>query len=68
MAYTQTDLDNLRATIASGVRRNRFKDMDASFRSLDELIEIERRINAEVKPARRPHAYNLIVSKGLDQA
>ena len=67
MAYTQADLDKIQATIASGVSRSRFKEMDASFRSLEELTEIERRINGTVTATRRPRAYSLVVSKGLDQ-
>ena len=42
MAYTQQDLDNLRAAMASGVLRTKFRDQEVQYRSLDEMKQLER--------------------------
>ena len=42
MAYTQQDLDTLRAAMASGVLRTKFRDQEVQYRSLDEMKQLER--------------------------
>lgn len=42
MAYTQQDLDALRASMASGVLRTKFRDQEVEYRSLEEMKQIER--------------------------
>lgn len=39
MAYTQTDLDNLKAALAAGVRRVMFKDRSVEYNTTAELIQ-----------------------------
>jgi hypothetical protein len=44
MSYTQTDLDNIRASIKSGSLKVKHRDREVTYRSLDEM----RRIEAEI--------------------
>ena len=48
MAWTQTDIDRLKSAIATGALRVRYIDRDVTYRSLDEMRETLRMINAEV--------------------
>lgn len=48
MAYTQTDIDNLKAAIASGELMSRSGDRSIQYRSLDEMERTLRRMEAEV--------------------
>jgi hypothetical protein len=50
MAYTSTQLADLRAAIAEGVLSVRFSDgRQLTYRSLAEMLEIERQMAAEVE-------------------
>ena len=52
MAYTQADLDNIRANIASGVLETKFADgSGVRYQSLDEMMRAEQRISAAVTAA-----------------
>jgi hypothetical protein len=49
MAWTQTDLDAVKAAIASGERRVRFADgRETEYRSVDELKKAKAAIEAEL--------------------
>lgn len=50
MAYTSTQLADLRAAIAEGVLTVRFSDgRQLTYRSLDEMLQLERKISGEVE-------------------
>lgn len=50
MAYTSTQLADLRAAIAEGVLTVRFSDgRQLTYRSLDEMLQLERKISSEVE-------------------
>lgn len=52
MAYTPTQLADLRAAIAEGVLSVRFSDgRQLTYRSLDEMRRIEQGMAAELEPA-----------------
>lgn len=55
MAYTQTDLDNLKAAIATGARRVKFgagpDSREVDYRSLDDMIATKNLIEAELSAA-----------------
>ncbi len=49
MAYTQTDLDNIKSAIASGVLTVRYGDGSmVTYASVDELIRVRREIESEL--------------------
>ena len=50
MAWTQTDLDNLIAEIASvgAVHATTFADQSTTFRSLDELLKLKAEMEADI--------------------
>jgi hypothetical protein len=48
MAYTQSDIDNLKAAIASGELMSRSGDRSVQYRSLAEMQRTLRRMEAEV--------------------
>jgi hypothetical protein len=50
MAYTQTDLDNLKRAYASGVTTVEFNGRRTTFRSLDELERVMTAVETEVAP------------------
>jgi hypothetical protein len=51
MAYTSTQLADLRAAIAEGVLQVRFSDgRQLTYRSLDEMRRIEQNMAAELEP------------------
>jgi len=50
MAYTSTQLADLRAAIAEGVLTVRFSDgRQLTYRSLDEMLQLERKMASEVE-------------------
>lgn len=52
MAWQQSDLDTIRACIASGVLKTRFADgREVQYQSLDHLIAAERVISAQLTAA-----------------
>ena len=51
MAYTQDDIDRLKAVIASGVQRANYNGRDVTYASLDKLIALLRIMEAEVGAA-----------------
>lgn len=70
MAWTQTDIDKLKAAIAQGATKVKFADREVTYRSLDEMRETLRMIQADVdlaagkvRPRRRRILFS--TSKGL---
>lgn len=51
MAWTQTDIDKLKVAIAQGATKVKFADREVTYRSLDEMRETLRIIQAEVDGA-----------------
>lgn len=49
MAYTQTELDALRAAIAEGVLKVEYGDKKVEYRSLNEMIRIKKMMEAELE-------------------
>jgi len=55
MAYTQTQLDDLRAAIAEGVTKVAANGRTVEYRSLDEMRKLERIMSEELEQStRRP--------------
>lgn len=52
MAYTSTDLENIRAAIASGERTVQIGDRMTTFRSMEELLQAESRITRALETPR----------------
>lgn len=67
MAYSQTDIDTLKAAVASGEKRVRFADREVEYRSIEELLKAISVAEAEVSESagtRRRHI-RISTSKGL---
>lgn len=68
MAYTQSDLDAVRAAIARGERSVQYSDRSVTYRSMDELLRAEERIaNALAEAAsetRKKQSFG-VASKGF---
>ena len=52
--YTQQQLDDLRAAIAEGVLRVTANGRSTEFRSVDDMLKLERLMTAELEPDRVP--------------
>lgn len=70
MAWTQTDIDKLKAAIAQGATKVKFADREVTYRSLDEMRETLRILQAEVDSASgvtrpRLRKVQFITHKGL---
>lgn len=63
MAFTQDDLDRIRTAIATGELRVRYADREVEYRSIDELIEAEKRILRALNG--RPKQHRLVADKGF---
>ena len=51
MAFTQTDLDNIQAAIANGELTVRVNGKLVTYRSMEELMQAERRIILALRPS-----------------
>ncbi len=62
MAWTQTDLDALKAAIAKGARSVTTSDgKSVTFHSLDEMLRLKAAIEAEVNgTSARPSSYSVV--------
>jgi hypothetical protein len=49
MAYTQEDLDNIKAAISSGERRVRLADKEVEYRTIDEMLKVKSLIENELR-------------------
>jgi hypothetical protein len=56
VAYTQADLDAIRAAIAKGERAVMFADRSVTYRSMDELLQAESRIASALSTVASPRA------------
>jgi hypothetical protein len=67
MAFTQTDIDNLEAAIARGVKKVKQGDEEVEYRSLSEMERTLRRMRQSVAPgsSRRIAATYPRTSRGL---
>lgn len=67
MAFTQTDLDKIRAAIARGERSVTFADRTVIYRTLDELLQAEARIAAALAtaPGRPKQTFGVMDGKGF---
>ncbi len=66
MAYSQTDLDNIRAAIAKGTLTVKIDGHEVTYRSLDELTRIESIIErALTASGRAPGRFRIIGRSGL---
>lgn len=70
MAWTQTDIDKLKVAIAQGATKVKFADREVTYRSLDEMRETLRLLQAEVDandgvPRRRLRRVLFSTTRGL---
>jgi hypothetical protein len=54
MAFNQTDIDNLEAAIARGVRKVKQGEEEVEYRSLSEMKETLRMMRAQFSPVTSP--------------
>jgi hypothetical protein len=65
VAWTQSDVDAMKAAIASGVRSVSFSDRTVTYHSLDEMLKALALMTAEVQgSARSGHRY-AVTDKGV---
>lgn len=64
MAYTQTDLDTLRATMARGLRRARINGEEVEFTSLAEMERLEQKMKRELGQGRTRRVAKIETSNG----
>lgn len=65
MAWTQSDIEKLKAAIAQGATKVKFADREVTYRSLAEMRETLVMIEGEVSGRRRARQVRFITSKGL---
>lgn len=67
MAWTQVEIDKLKAAIAQGATKVKFADREVTYRSLDEMRETLTMLQGEVSGGerRRPRQIRFVTSKGL---
>jgi hypothetical protein len=53
MAYTQDDIDALKAAIASGAKKVKFSDRETEYRDLSEMRQILNEMQASIRGTRR---------------
>jgi hypothetical protein len=57
MAWSQTDIDKLKAAMAQGIKRVRYTSGEMEYQSADEmrrvLADMEREVNPDSSPSRR---------------
>lgn len=64
MAFSQTDLDAIRAAIAKGEKTVQFADRSVTYRSMDELFQAEARIAQALRTPRAKQTL-AVSSKGF---
>ncbi len=67
MAYTQTDLDNIKKAIATGALSVRIEGKEVTYRDLNEMLRVQSLIEGEVNIStrKRVRAFQIIGEKGL---
>lgn len=48
MAYTQADLDAIKAAIATGAKKVKFRDKEVEYNSIEELLQAQAAIESEL--------------------
>ncbi len=64
MAFTQADLDAVRAAIAKGERSVQFSDRSVTYRSMEELFKAEEHISSALATETNKQSFG-ITSKGF---
>lgn len=64
MAYTSADLDAIRSAIARGERTVSFADRSVTYRSMEELLAAEKRIENALRTSRSKQSLG-VASKGF---
>ncbi len=64
VAFSQTDLDAIRAAIAKGEKMVQFADRSVTYRSMDELFQAEARIAQALRTSRAKQTL-VVSSKGF---
>lgn len=64
MAFTQSDLDALRAAMAKGVRKVKMGDEEVEYRSLRDMERMEARIVSELSGSTSSRAFKPKTSSG----
>lgn len=57
MAWTQQDLDAIKAAIASGSKKVQYQDRAEEYHSLSEMLRIKKLIENELGLRRQKHVY-----------
>jgi hypothetical protein len=65
MAWTQQDIDTLKAAIAKGEKQVAFADRSVTYRSLEEMLAALRLMEAEVAGTARARQYGVVTRKGF---
>lgn len=65
MAYTEADLTAVRTALTRGERTVQYADRSVTYRSVDELVQIEQRILRELATSRPTKQTYLVGNKGL---
>jgi hypothetical protein len=63
MAWTQTDIDKLKAAIASGARRVRYNDREIEYQTTDDMLKALALAQQEVNAAAGNASYRLISTR-----
>ena len=65
MAFTQSDLDALNDAIALGALKVKYADREVTYRSLSEMRDIRREMNAEVLGKKRSRRRVAVMTRGF---
>jgi hypothetical protein len=66
MAFTQTDIDTLKAAIASGILRVRYSDREVTYQSTADMLQALSLMEQEVNAAAGTPSYGLFnTTKGF---
>lgn len=67
MAWSQSDIDTLKAAIASGVLRVQYADREVTYQSTDAMLQALSAMQQEVNTAAGTATYGLLnTTKGFD--
>ena len=64
MAYTQADLDALRAAMAKGVRKVKMGDEEVEYRSQRDMERMEAKMVSEISGTSKSRAFKPMTSSG----
>lgn len=63
--FTQSQLDAIRAAIARGEKTVQFADRSVTYRSIEELLEAEKRITQALRTSARSKQTLIVTSNGF---